>query len=171
MGRTRTRIVRSGERLTRIKIGGWTVTPTLNRLERDGASTKLEPRAMDLLVYLANARGRVVPADELLREVWQGRVFDDGIVYKRINQLRKALGDDAHGTRFIETIPKRGYRLVAAVARLTESDDPSAADAMTPVRSSGSLRLAQLPQGAASSIGVSSRAREATPHVGKPPIY
>ena len=90
---------------------------------------------MDLLVYLASAGGRVVPADELLREVWQGRVFDDGIVYKRINQLRKALGDDAHGTRFIETIPKRGYRLVVAVAMPTESDKPSAADATAAVPS------------------------------------
>jgi DNA-binding winged helix-turn-helix (wHTH) protein len=65
---------------------------------------------MDLLVYLARADGRVVSADELLRDVWQGRVFDDGIVYKKITQLRKALGDG-----FIETIPKRGYRLVVPV--------------------------------------------------------
>ena len=101
--------------LTRIKIGDWTVVPALNLIERNGESIKLEPRAMDLLVYLATARERVVSADELLREVWHGRVFDDGVVYKRINQLRKALGDDPQGPRVIETIPKRGYRLIAAV--------------------------------------------------------
>lgn len=105
----------SGLTMTRFTIGDWTVVPALNLLERGAASIKLEPRAMDLLVYLAGARGRVVSADELLREVWRGRVFDEGIVYKRIHELRKALCDDADSHRFIETIPKRGYRLVANV--------------------------------------------------------
>ena len=115
---------RSVNELTRFKVGAWTVVPALNVLEREGESLKLEPRAMDLLVYLATARERVVSADELLREVWQGRVFDDGIVYKRINQLRKALGDDPQDPRFIETIPKRGYRLIAAVV-VSEAHDSS----------------------------------------------
>ena len=79
---------------------------------------------MDLLVYLAGARDRVVSPDELLRGVWQGRVFDDGIVYNKINQLRKALGDDPQSPRFIATVPKRGYRLVADVA--LEGQDSSA---------------------------------------------
>jgi TolB-like protein len=98
-----------------LKIGDWTVLPSLNLVEANGASRKLEPRAMDLLIYLAKAPGRVVSTDELLREVWRGRVFDGSVVYKKINQLRRALGDDPRGSRFIETIPKRGYRLVAAV--------------------------------------------------------
>src|SRR5262245_62095604 len=109
-----------------MKIGDWTVLPALNQLQRGDACVKLEPRAMDLLVYLANAGERVVPTDELLRGVWQGRVFDDGIVYKRINQLRKALGDDPQQPTFIETIPKRGYRLIAAVVR-DDSADAAAA--------------------------------------------
>ena len=106
-------------------VGTWAVTPALNLIERDGVSIKLEPRVMDLLVYFAKAGDRVVSADELLRDVWQGRVFDDGIVYKKINQLRKALGDESHAPRFIETIPKRGYRLVAAVT-VAATDDASA---------------------------------------------
>src|SRR5262245_43679520 len=101
-----------------MQIGDWTVSPALNQLERAGTSIKLEPRAMDLLVHLAEAGDRVVSNEELLRSVWQGRVFDDGVVYKRINQLRKALGDDPQHPRFIETIPKRGYRLVATVIRV-----------------------------------------------------
>jgi TolB-like protein len=99
-----------------IRIGDWTVRPIMNLVERNGTPIKLEPRAMDLLVYLAFAPNRVKSADELLREVWRGRVFDEGVVYKKINQLRRALGDDPRGGRFIETIPKRGYRLVAPVA-------------------------------------------------------
>jgi len=101
--------------MTRIRIGTCTVDPTRNLLERTDQSLKLEPRAMDVLVYLAKRPGEAVSADELLREVWAGRVFDDGIVYTKINQLRKALGDDPRAPRFIETIPKRGYRLIAAV--------------------------------------------------------
>jgi DNA-binding winged helix-turn-helix (wHTH) protein/Tol biopolymer transport system component len=106
---------RLGQHLTRLKVGKWTVAPALNQLEHDGKVAKLEPRAMDLLMYLAGARDRVVSADELLRELWKGRVFDDGVVHKKINQLRKALGDDPGAPVFIETIPKRGYRLIAAV--------------------------------------------------------
>jgi adenylate cyclase len=106
-----------------MRIGDWTVRPSLNVIERDGASIKLEPRAMDLLVYLANAPGHVASADELLREVWHGRVFDGSVVYKRINQLRQALGDDTRASRFIKTIPKRGYRLVAPVT--LDNGDPS----------------------------------------------
>jgi Tol biopolymer transport system component/DNA-binding winged helix-turn-helix (wHTH) protein len=126
-----------GSRVTPIRIGEWTVSPALNQLERDGESTKLEPRAMDLLMYLANARERVVSSEELLREVWHGRVFDDGVVYKKINQLRKALGDDPQQPRFIETIPKRGYRLVANVdvaarAADTASSEPAAANPRRP---------------------------------------
>jgi adenylate cyclase len=111
----------------RIRIGDWTVQPSLNLIERNGASIKLEPRAMDVLVYLATAPNPVTSADELLREVWRGRVFDDGVVYKKINQLRQALGDDGRGGRVIETIPKRGYRLVAAVTvENAESQDKPA---------------------------------------------
>ena len=117
------------EGLTRIKIGDWTVIPSMNLLERNGASVKLEPRAMDLLVYLAKAGDRVVSAEELLREVWQGRVFDDGIVYKRINQLRTALGDDSQAPRFIENIPKRGYRLVAAPVTVPDQEPAPAVEA------------------------------------------
>jgi Tol biopolymer transport system component/DNA-binding winged helix-turn-helix (wHTH) protein len=78
---------------------------------------------MELLVYLARRSGQVVSAEELIRVLWHGRVFDDGVVYRKINQLRKALGDDSRIARFIETIPKRGYRLIAPVTVLAEKGD------------------------------------------------
>jgi DNA-binding winged helix-turn-helix (wHTH) protein/TolB-like protein len=98
-----------------MKVGDWTVTPARNLLDDGTRSIKIEPRTMELLVYLARRAGQVVSADDLVREVWHGRVFDDGIVYNKITQLRKALGDHSRVPRFIETIPKRGYRLVARV--------------------------------------------------------
>jgi transcriptional activator of cad operon len=74
------------------------------------------------------AGSRVVSVDDLLRDVWRGRVFDDGIVYKKINQLRRALGDDRRTPRLIETIPKRGYRLVAAVWPATTDEASESVD-------------------------------------------
>lgn len=101
---------------SRINVGGWTVIAEQNLLERDGRSFRLEPRAIELLVYLAQRPGQVVSTDELIATVWRGRVVEENAVYKRINELRKAFGDDPREARFIETIPKRGYRLVAVVA-------------------------------------------------------
>jgi DNA-binding winged helix-turn-helix (wHTH) protein/TolB-like protein len=100
-----------------MKIGDWVVTPTLNQLERDGRTLKVEPRSMELLVCLARHAGNVVSTDQLIAEVWNGRVIEESGVYKQINQLRTALGDEAQRPRFIETIPKRGYRLIAPVER------------------------------------------------------
>ena len=98
-----------------IKVGDWAVSPAQNLLERDGQSVKLKPRAMDVLVYLADHAGEVVSTDELISTVWQGRVVGDGTVYQSINQLRQALGDSTAKAGYIETIAKRGYRLVADV--------------------------------------------------------
>jgi len=74
---------------------------------------------MEVLAYLAaRPEGEVVTAEELIKAVWRGRVVGDGAIYRAVNQLRQALGDHADDVRYIQTIPKRGYRLVAAVTRL-----------------------------------------------------
>lgn len=134
-----------------MKIGDWTVTPALCLLERDGRSLKVEPRTMELLVYLAQRAGQVVSTEDLIRDVWHGRVFDDGIVYHKINQLRKALGDDSRAPRFIETIPKRGYRMIAPVVEAlsaadfvtgASSDEPQTNGRLPPARRRSFYRLA-----------------------------
>ena len=107
-----------------IKVGDWAVSPAQNLLERDGLSVKLKPRAMDVLVYLAEHAGEVVSTDELISTVWQGRVVGDGTIYQSINQLRQALGSDTRKAGYIETISKRGYRLVADVELIPESAAP-----------------------------------------------
>src|SRR5262245_46186257 len=98
-----------------MRIGDWVVTPALNQLERDGRALKIEPRSMELLVCLAQHAREVVSTDQLIAEVWNGRVIEESGVYKQINLLRTALGDEAQRPKFIETIPKRGYRLIAPV--------------------------------------------------------
>ena len=109
---------------SRFTVGEWTVAPTRCLLEHAGRSVKVKPRTMQLLTYLVSRAGQVVSVDELVASVWQGRVVSDGAIYHTINQLRQALGDDKGDVRFIQTLPKQGYRLVAPVALPPDTDSP-----------------------------------------------
>jgi DNA-binding winged helix-turn-helix (wHTH) protein/tetratricopeptide (TPR) repeat protein len=111
-------------------LADWMVYPDRLRLEREGESLALEPKSMAVLVALAGRAGEVVSADELIEVVWHGRPMGDNPVYKCIAQLRRELGDDSRKPRFIETIPRRGYRLLPRIAPLVTKDRTE-----TPVRS------------------------------------
>ncbi len=87
-------------------------------MSRAGDTVRLEPRAVALLVYLAERPGQTVTREELEREVWQGRVVGYDALSRAITKLRKAFGDDPMQPRVIETIPKVGYRLVAEVKKV-----------------------------------------------------
>jgi len=113
-------------KLGKLRIGPWTVTPALNLLERDARSVRIEPRAMDVLAFLAAHAGDVVSVEELIAAVWKGVVVGDGSVYLAIKQLRRALEEPADGVHYIETIPKRGYRLVVPVEPVEASSEPEA---------------------------------------------
>ena len=101
--------------LSQFIVGDWTATPSLDRLERNGETVNIEPRAMAVLMYLAQRPGQVVSTEEITAAVWQSRAVGDDAVYQRIYALRAGFKDDAHNARYIETIPKKGYRLIAAV--------------------------------------------------------
>jgi DNA-binding winged helix-turn-helix (wHTH) protein/predicted ATPase len=95
------------------RLGEWLVRQAEGVLCSDRKSVRLEPRVMDLLVYLAAQEERVVPKDELLAAVWGGAFVEEGALSQAVHSLRKALGDDARQPRYVQTIPKRGYRLLA----------------------------------------------------------
>jgi DNA-binding winged helix-turn-helix (wHTH) protein/tRNA A-37 threonylcarbamoyl transferase component Bud32 len=102
------------------RIGEWLVHPQLNEIEREGEIRHLEPRVMDVLVYFASHAGEVLTKEQLIHTVWPDTfVTDDALKYS-IGELRKALGDDAKNPTFLETIPRRGYRLIAPVVQETE---------------------------------------------------
>src|SRR5438045_2676887 len=101
-----------------LKIGEWLVEPALNQLSGAGRTVKLEPKAMALLCYLAERPGQVVSREALLAAIWPGVVVGDDSLTQAVIKLRKALGDVADAPVYIQTIPKRGYRLVAKVVRL-----------------------------------------------------
>ncbi len=101
---------------SRFRIGAVRVHPERLVIERDDEEIALEPRIMEVLVALAEHAGEVVSAEQLLIEVWRGSFYGDNPVHRAIAQLRRHLGDDPRKPVYIETIRKRGYRLVAPVA-------------------------------------------------------
>lgn len=96
-----------------LRIGAWRVDPGLDEISKNGATVKLEPRAMRVLVCLAEHAGKVVSVDELLDEVWKDVVVTPDSVYQAVAGLRRALGDD---TVYIANVLRRGYRLMTPVA-------------------------------------------------------
>ena len=82
---------------------------------RGGSVIPLEPKAFDVLVHLIEHRDRLVTKDELLDAVWAGTFVTPNVLSRAVAQIRKALGEETHDVRYIETLPKRGYRFIAPV--------------------------------------------------------
>src|ERR1051325_8047309 len=102
-------------------------------LLREGRPGEMTPRACDLLLALVRARGHLLEKDELLRTVWEGSFVEEGNVNRQISTLRRILGDEAGSGRFIETVPKRGYRFIAPVRQVqAEGAAPFSASSETP---------------------------------------
>jgi TolB-like protein/DNA-binding winged helix-turn-helix (wHTH) protein/Tfp pilus assembly protein PilF len=97
------------------RVADWTVDPAGGRLLRADETVKLEPKVMDVLVYLARRPGQVVPRAELEAALWPGMVVGYDALTRAMFELRRAFGDDSRDPRFIETVSKKGYRLVATV--------------------------------------------------------
>ncbi|MEH6420251.1 nSTAND1 domain-containing NTPase [Pseudomonas sp. CGJS7] len=102
--------------VSQFRIGALLVQPDRLAIVRDGVSTALEPRMMEVLIALAERAGEVISAEQLLIEIWRGTFYGDNPVHKTIAQLRRRLGDSSREPDYIETIRKRGYRLVARVS-------------------------------------------------------
>lgn len=105
----------SNSELVPFKLGKWLVEPDHCRLSADSTQLQIEPKTMEVLVYLARKSGRVIDSEQIIEHVWQGRPMSDNPVYKCIAKLRKALNDDPDNPTFIQTIPKRGYKLIHPV--------------------------------------------------------
>lgn len=97
--------------------GEWAVDPPRNLLVRGDEQVHIEPRVMDVLVYLVERAGEVVSKEELVERVWQRLYVTDDVLTVTVYALRGALGDDARRPRYIETVTRRGYRWIASVTR------------------------------------------------------
>jgi len=133
-----------------LAIGEWRVDPAANELTRAGTAVRVEPKVMQVLLQLAECAGGVVSRDRLLDAVWPGVVVGDEALTQTIIKLRRALGDDPRAPAYVETIAKRGYRLIAPVrcgATPSVADDAAqataGASAPTPTAAgSGGRRIA-----------------------------
>jgi TolB-like protein/DNA-binding winged helix-turn-helix (wHTH) protein/tetratricopeptide (TPR) repeat protein len=123
-----------------LQIGDWVADPRDDSLTRGAEREKLEPRTMRLLIRLALTPGVVVSQDELLESVWSGVVVGSASVYQSMSQLRKVLGDTDDPPRYIETVARKGYRLIAAVSVPQKSPLPARASPELPVPISAPLR-------------------------------
>jgi len=88
-------------------------------LLKDGQPIALTPKAFDLLSFLATNSGRLLTKDEILHAVWPDAVVEESNLAYHVFAIRKALGDGSDTEQYIETVPKRGYRFVAPVVRLS----------------------------------------------------
>ena len=112
------------------RIYEWLVQPQLNFIKSKDSAVRIEPRVMEVLVYLAKNADQVVTKERLMQTIWGARFVTEEVITTSIFELRRALGDDARNPRFIQTIPKKGYRLIAPVIFTEEqtTQDSSATD-------------------------------------------
>lgn len=96
-------------------IGEWRLDPGLDRVWRGTESIPLQRKTVELLIFFARHPGEVLSRGEILEGVWGETIVSDSVIYWNINQLRSVLESDEDGSRYIETVPRRGYRLVAPV--------------------------------------------------------
>jgi DNA-binding winged helix-turn-helix (wHTH) protein len=101
---------------TPFQIGPWLVSPKLNQIARNGKTIHIQPKMMRVLVCLAEHQCQVVSKEQLFADVWPDTFVTDDVLKRSISELRKALGDDTKEPRFIETIPKGGYRLLVSTS-------------------------------------------------------
>lgn len=104
------------------QLGEWRVRRDEGSVSSPQRTIRLEPRVMDVLMLLARHPGRVVPKEEILETVWPDAVVEEGALPQCIHSIRKALGDSARQPRYIQTVPKRGYRLLVEIDAETTED-------------------------------------------------
>jgi DNA-binding winged helix-turn-helix (wHTH) protein/tetratricopeptide (TPR) repeat protein len=97
------------------RFGVFEVDPGLYVLRRDGSDLDIQPKVLDLLLYLVARRDRVVPKEEILEALWPGIAATDDVLSRAIHAARQAVGDDGEQQSIIQTVRRRGFRFVATV--------------------------------------------------------
>ena len=104
------------------QLGEWSVHPDQGLLVGDKGELHLEPKVMEVLIYLAERQDQVVRRDDLISDVWHGTFVSDEVLSRAISLLRTCLGDDRMTPYYIQTLPKVGYRLLMEVTPLVVPD-------------------------------------------------
>ena len=115
-----------------LRFGDFTLDPANRRLLRDDAVVELGGRYLDALILFASEPGQLITKDRLHDEVWRGIPVTDEALSQAVMALRRALGDDAARPRYIETVPRHGYRFVAEPYPVEAMPVPATAPALAP---------------------------------------
>jgi len=100
------------------QFGPFQLDPAEHRLLRAGVEVSLQLKAFEILCLLVENAGRLIKKEELLERIWPDAVVEENNLNKNVSLLRKALGESATGQTYIETVPRVGYRFVAAVSEI-----------------------------------------------------
>src|SRR5215467_15447062 len=99
-----------------IRFGRFRLDLRRRELRRDGQPVRIHRRALGILCALAEAKGEIVSKDELMAQLWPGRVVEEGNLHVHVSALRKSLDEHGEGHSFVVTVPGRGYRLADPTA-------------------------------------------------------
>lgn len=129
------------------EFGPFRLDPAEHRLTRDGSPASLPPKAFELLLLLVQNSGRLLTKEQIMAALWPGGFVEDANLTVSISLLRKALGGKEGNLRYIETVPKKGYRFVASVKEVESPDqspDPSPSEEDQPgAEQSAAAQIAQ----------------------------
>lgn len=114
-----------------IRFADFEIDPDRYELRRAGAALAVEPLVFDLLLFLARNPGRVISRDEIVEQVWQGRVVSEATISSAVKSVRRVLGDSGEDQSYIRTLRGRGFEFRAAMA---EADAPIPGPDVAPSR-------------------------------------
>jgi len=135
------------------RVGAWMVDPSLNSVSCDGTTIRLEPKVMQVLVCLAENAGQTISKETLFKSVWPDTFVTDDVLKHSIFELRRVFSDDPREPKFIQTVAKRGYRLIARVSATGKAPSKEASSIVAePKRAS--RRTLQLSLGGALGIAI-----------------
>ena len=137
--------------------------PEFNEIRGHAGSVRLQPRLIQVLRLLALTPGRTVTRDALIDGAWARRLVNDEVLSRTIADLRQALGDDARQPRYLETIPKLGYRLIASVEWLDEAASPLPLPQSTALQTVSAVAEEEAAELAAADIATTSTAGMSKP--------
>jgi len=120
------------------EFNGFRLERAQGRLLFNGQPVPLKPKILDLLLFLVQMHGQLVVKDDLMKEIWPDTIVEENNITVSMSVLRKALGEDRIKPRFIETVPRRGYRFIAEVTEIFQDQ--------TAVTNAGPIDLQTAPQ-------------------------
>ena len=141
--------------MAELHLGNTLVRTDTGEILNENGGAHLEPKSMAVLLYLVERHGQVISREELLDAVWPGIHVGDDSLTAAIIKIRRALGDDARKPTHIETIPKRGYRLISPMGGAVEGEPPSPEGGSGSHTARSSKRLLQIFAAFLAVVGIS----------------